>query len=354
MQRNVFLFVVWSKAVKFEREIIDRLAADFNVLHSCRIVWPRREFVDRLWDFYKFGPYFTWWNKARKCGRGPFLAVLIEDLEPAWSEEFDTRGQKLLADSRVYQEKQRLRKLTGHSNIVHSSVTRKETEEQVKSLFGLSLDEILSPEPKLEVIGQGKRRIVYRLGDTGDCLKCYLPPELVTVGSTVEREIRQFRFDRGHNTCAQEYDCWRKMKSRLPESLMSVFPEKLRLVCHPERGWSLVEPELRNFDGSKPEPLSEAYRRGGAMADKLLKAFKALMLELCRYNVRFFDPPNILVQTLSPNGDFRLRIVDFEPTSRTLIPIDRIIPALVRGKIVRRANRYLKLQLNLATTLDRI
>lgn len=145
IKRNVFLFVVWSRARKFERQILERIGADFKILSACRIAWPRSEFVHRLWDFYKFGSYFTWWNKARKCGRGPFLAVLVEDPSPEWIEETDTRGQKLLMDGRIYRAKRQMRELTGHSNIVHSSVTPKETEEQVLRIFGMTLEELLCP-----------------------------------------------------------------------------------------------------------------------------------------------------------------------------------------------------------------
>jgi hypothetical protein len=47
-------------------------------------------------------------------------------------------------------------------------------------------------------------------------------------------------------------------------------------------------------------------------------------------------------QVLS-DDDFVLRIVDFEPVTRTLIPIDAIFPALTRAKIRRRFARYRKM-----------
>jgi hypothetical protein len=49
-----------------------------------------------------------------------------------------------------------------------------------------------------------------------------------------------------------------------------------------------------------------------------------------------------LVKKLS-DDDFVLRIVDFEPVTRTLIPIDAIFPALTRAKIRRRFARYRKM-----------
>ena len=202
---------------------------------------------------------------------------------------------------------------------------------------------------KQELLGHGRRRACYRIGDTGKCLKCYLPEELIDGEGTIAREIRKLRFNRKLNTCAQEYDYYRKLRARLPAGLMAVFPEEMELVDDPVRGWCLEETELRNFDGSPLEDFASACRRGGeAKVFALVAAFKQLMQDLARYRVRFFDPPNVLVQTVAPNGDFRLRIVDFEPASRTLVPLDRMFPILVGVKLLRRARRFLKCQLGIA------
>ena len=47
---------------------------------------------------------------------------------------------------------------------------------------------------------------------------------------------------------------------------------------------------------------------------------------LLKYCVRFFDP-----QPVAPDGGFRLRIVDFEPMSRTVVKLDQLFPALQKG-----------------------
>ena len=199
---------------------------------------------------------------------------------------------------------------------------------------------------KLELLGYGRRRAVYRLPGTGKCLKCYLPEELIEGSGAIAREIANCRFDRKRNTCAAEYDCFKALKARLPAELMAVFPEEMELVADDKRGWCLIETELCNYDGSPLRSFAEVYRQSdAAMRQALLAQFKALMLGLAQYRVRFFDPPNVLVQTLGPGGEFRLRIVDFEPASRTLIPLDRLCPALVSLKLKRRARRFLSWQL---------
>lgn len=133
--RNLFVFVIWAKARKFEPQIREALAREFKIIREAEIRWPWWGFTKKLYEFYKFGGWFIWWNKARKCGRGPFKVIVIEDERPIWKEQTDTRGQHLLVDDRVYQLKKSMRRLTGHSNIVHSSVTRDETAEQLAVLF---------------------------------------------------------------------------------------------------------------------------------------------------------------------------------------------------------------------------
>lgn len=133
--RNLFVFVIWAKARTFEPQIREALAREFTIVREAEIRWPWWGFTKKLYEFYKFGGWFIWWNKARKCGRGPFKVIVIEDEHPVWVHRTDTRGQDLLVDDRVYQLKRSFRKLTKHSNVVHSSVTREETAEQLAVLF---------------------------------------------------------------------------------------------------------------------------------------------------------------------------------------------------------------------------
>ena len=132
--KNEFLFVVWSAARKFDRAVEDEIAKRFNVLRKFEVSWPRRDFTRNLAAFYGWKGWFCWWNKARKCGRGPFLAILVEDPSPAWQRVGDTSGRLLLCDKNVCDLKHRLRELTGHSNRIHSSVTPEETRHQLAAL----------------------------------------------------------------------------------------------------------------------------------------------------------------------------------------------------------------------------
>ena len=356
-QRNVFLFLVWSRARPFDAQIEARLARDFRVLHSVEIQWPRRGFTRRLRGFYGFGGWFVWWNKARRCGRGPFRVIVIEDLAPVWKKRHDTRGRELLVDERVYAAKRDFRALTRHSNIVHSSVTAEETDEQLRALFGCGTETFLERLATAtgECLGEGHRRICHRLAEGGECLKSYMTDaELASravvrdaaarrpIRDAVRREIVRARFIEDENTCAQEYRMWLDLRRRLPEKLMRVFPSRMELVSDPVRGWCVRESCVLNADGSAPLPFLAAYRaaESAERRDRLLSAICELRDALCAWRVSFFDPPNVLVQELA-DGGFRLRIVDFEPAERTWIPVDRLSPLLCAMKTRRRFNRFL-------------
>ena len=165
------------------------------------------------------------------------------------------------------------------------------------------------------------------------------------VGETVRKEIERCKFDRRRNTCAQEYDYIRSLAAKLPPEVFAVFPETMELRDDPVHGWLLVESLVLNGDGSTPERFSRTCRAADADTRlRLLCAFRDLAHAFEAAAVRFYDPQNVLVQWEGKpfEGDFRLRIVDFEPASRAFLPIDLICPALRRMKLRRRVERYLR------------
>lgn len=182
-----------------------------------------------------------------------------------------------------------------------------------------------------------------RLPGTDLCIKHYRDDDEVC--ATVRREIARGRFNRRLNTCAQEYDYLQKLKEKLPPEIVAVFPETFELRNDEKIGWHLVESLVLNGDGSIPQRLSVTCRAvSPQVRERLLSAFLDLMHAFECAAVRFYDPQNVIVQWPGKpfeGEDFRLRIVDFEPASRTLFPIDSLLPAFCRMKLRRRVKRYL-------------
>ncbi len=136
---SIFVFVVWSKARSFDDVIKAEISSRFEIIRDFEITWPRRFFADNLAAFYGWKSWHVWRNKARKCGTGPFRVFVIKDAAPVWSWDHDTYGHNLLVDVNVSRLKKEFRALTGHSNVVHSSVTADETAHQL-AVLGCSSD----------------------------------------------------------------------------------------------------------------------------------------------------------------------------------------------------------------------
>jgi hypothetical protein len=115
------------------------------------------------------------------------------------------------------------------------------------------------------------------------------------------------------------------------------------MVFSRKRGWGVIESLIENADGSAIRPVAVEMREteDRALRERLYQAMAKLFDQLAEHSVCFYDPPNTMVQWTGPN-EFRLRIVDFEPMGRALIPGLSLIPIYVRYKVRRRCTRYLK------------
>ena len=214
------------------------------------------------------------------------------------------------------------------------------------------IDEMLA-KGDLERIGMGSRRACYRLPCGDLCVKCYRSDAEIAEGkhpgrersrplrkSTI-REIRKCRFDERRNTCCQEFRYWESLRRRLPADLIAAFPSTMQLMLLPSRGWCVVEELILNADGSAPASVhSTLLARPSADQAKVEAALRAFANRLAECSVRLYDPHNVMVRR-ALDGSFELRIADFEPGTRTLLPLSEAIPFLVRMKVRRRMDRFL-------------
>ena len=110
----------------------------------------------------------------------------------------------------------------------------------------------------------------------------------------------------------------------------------------PSRGWCVVEELMENADGSPPAKFFREFRLASPSARaSLAAALDRIADEILRLAVRIYDPQNLLMQKNS-DGSFRIRIADFEPSSRTMVSFDGF-PFVVRMKLRRRFARYRKM-----------
>lgn len=197
---------------------------------------------------------------------------------------------------------------------------------------------IVEQVERLPLLGGGSRRECFAFSDSL-CVKFYrrLDDTRIKPFGRVWRDIAIGRFLRMRNINCKEARFREKLVGRVPEALLAVFPEVMEVCYSPERGYGVVESLIRNSDGS------EACEVGlfNQCSWRLLEAVKELCGLLEVYAVPFFDTRNILIQWL-PNGDFRLRIADIEPTVRALIPGLSHCDWFVRLKLKRRNKAFLE------------
>ena len=221
--------------------------------------------------------------------------------------------------------------------------------------------EALLKSGALTRLGMGTRRVCYALPGGMFCMKCYRSDdeiseainfggEIKPLRSSVVREIRQNRFSDKRNTSCIEWRYHRELLATMPKELLEVFPERMERIYLPTYGWCLVETIIANFDGTAVRPVADEIRRlsaqGATYADlaravALIKALSPLFDMLADAAVRFYDPPNVIVQWTGPET-FRLRIADLEPRARTVVSLDRWFDFCARFKCRRRYKRFLR------------
>jgi hypothetical protein len=193
-------------------------------------------------------------------------------------------------------------------------------------------------------IGEGSRRRCFQVPGRPFCVKFYRLPSEYTrkTRPSVKLELALFRFSRRRNTSRQEWVYHLRLRRELPAGLFSVFPEVVEPVLLPDRGWGVAESLLLNPDGSPMRRVIAEMKaaRDAAIRRELYDALARLCGELAAHAVRFYDPPNVMVQW-QRDGSFRLRIVDFEPAGRAAVPFVMNLPFFVRRKVARRSGRYL-------------
>ena len=308
-ERNEFLFVIWSAARSKERQILEEIGRRFKILRTFEVAWPRRHFTRNLSVFYGIKGWFRWWNKARKCGRGPFLVIVVEDPAPVWRQARDTSGRVLLCDGNIYDAKMDFRRMTGHSNRVHSSVTAKETKRQLFALAALG--------------GEG-RPISFGPMRQGIPLKCFSRDkrhrrwdELIAVeGAKLGlSDCRPFLEKKLVNDVFYEgmfkgRPCIVKCSSRAPESIVNEYTLGKRLhaqapelfpefyACHAGPLAFVVMEKIEGGRSLESEP-------GEKYGDDILAILDALYA--CDVIHRDILPSNFLV---APDG--HLKLIDFQ------------------------------------------
>ena len=207
--------------------------------------------------------------------------------------------------------------------------------------------EYLLKECSWEQIGfPGSRRICYKLGDSGFCVKFYKPPEecvSVKMKKSIRRDISRRRHDKYRNSCSQEVHIWNRLRHSMPSEIRELLPQVMERVYHPLMGWGVLETLYLNPDGSGIIPLewTVQHRHDRELALWAYRKIRHYLKLLIDQSAPFYEASNFFAW-IQRDGSILVRIIDFEPDSKTLVPLEKIWPWYRRRKVRRNAIRYLR------------
>ena len=142
MNPELHLFVLWEKARCIEARVLDDLShqADIEVLGKWELAFsgPAAEAYPA---FYGGKKPLDGRLKARKCGRGPFLLIVVRNLNPSYAPRWARDDVYYPSNELMYDLKARYREWAGRKHRVHGTTDPAEFARDVFLLTGHTAEE---------------------------------------------------------------------------------------------------------------------------------------------------------------------------------------------------------------------
>jgi peptidoglycan/xylan/chitin deacetylase (PgdA/CDA1 family) len=142
--REIHVFVLWSRALEAYGEILRDIERNFLIRDVFRVSWSKDTFSRSMSRFYG-GLLPPKAEKEEHCGTDPFIVVVVEDERPRYGAR---RSPKLSVNVRMFDAKQRYRSWTGGGHRVHASVDPLEAEHDLFLLLRRRSEEYLAVESR--------------------------------------------------------------------------------------------------------------------------------------------------------------------------------------------------------------
>ena len=211
-------------------------------------------------------------------------------------------------------------------------------------------EHLLREQPWERVGWGGTRRVCYKLGDSGVCVKFYKPDELCEAEierrkklPVILRELRARRFDVEKNSSSQEVAVYENFWMKQPPAIREKLPPVVERVFDEKLGWGVLETYYTNPDGTAIIPYEFEIKRQTSPERRreIHDQAKAFLEELAKVAAPFYEPGNFHT-LIRPDGGIETKLIDFEPISKMAIPLVKFWPWLRRLTIRRKAQKYLK------------
>ena len=80
-ESGLYIFVIWEKARRQTQDILDDLKKNFVIREIFEVEWNKKNFLNNLKRFYGQSLSDAE-EKAKVCGIGPFLLIVVSDSNP--------------------------------------------------------------------------------------------------------------------------------------------------------------------------------------------------------------------------------------------------------------------------------
>jgi hypothetical protein len=136
--KELHLVIIWEKAKYKQKDIINSINEEFELVEKYKINWDKKLFGKNLTSFYGTNlPPNS--NKEKHCGNGEFLLVTFYDKNPKHGFIETGRGTEKV-NLNIFLAKEKFRNWTGGGHKIHSSNTIYETNHDLVLLLGINYE----------------------------------------------------------------------------------------------------------------------------------------------------------------------------------------------------------------------
>ena len=142
MNSELHLFVLWEKARRVEARVLEDLGrqANIKVIGKWEFAFPGPA-AEAYPAFYGRKKPLDGRLKARKCGGGPFLLIVVRNLNPSYGSRWARDEKYYIANELMYDLKARYREWAGRKHRIHGTTSVKEFARDIFILTGHTADE---------------------------------------------------------------------------------------------------------------------------------------------------------------------------------------------------------------------
>jgi len=139
---ELHLFVLWEKARRVEARVLEDLGrqANIEVIGKWEFAFPGPA-AEAYPAFYGRKKPLDGRLKARKCGGGPFLLIVVRNLNPSYGSRWARDEKYYIANELMYDLKARYREWAGRKHRIHGTTSVKEFARDIFILTGHTADE---------------------------------------------------------------------------------------------------------------------------------------------------------------------------------------------------------------------